>query len=264
MSTDASWVESMPAIYDRCLGPTLFAPFASFIAQHAALLAPARVLELAAGTGIATRGLVDALPAADVVATDLNPAMVQWAAEHVSGPTWQTADAQQLSFTDNAFDLIVCQFGVMFFPDRPKAFAEAARVLVPGGTLMFTAWDTVDTSPLTAALVQSLTVLWPDDPPTFVVRVPHGYTDVSRIEDDLRAGGLLPESVERVVLQGTSPSARTLAEGFCYGSPLRFELEARGSLDELSATIADRMASILGEGPILGDLGAIVATAKAC
>jgi len=128
----------MPEVYDRCLGPALFAPLAARVAAEAQALAPRRVLELAAGTGILTAELVRALPAAEITATDLSPAMVGWAADRVAGPRWLQADAQQLDLPDADFDLVVCQFGVMFFPDKMAAFAEAARVLAPGGTLLFT------------------------------------------------------------------------------------------------------------------------------
>lgn len=262
MSNDASWVGSMPEVYDSALGPALFAPYAAHLAALIAPLNPQRVLELAAGTGIATKELVRTLPGADVVATDLNPAMVSWAADRVEGATWLTADAQHLDFPDAAFDVVVCQFGVMFFPDRPGAFAEAARVLKPGGTLLFTVWDTVAGSRFPAALVDSLAAVLPEDPPTFVVRVPHGYADPDQITSDLQAGGLHPESIERVVLHGSAPSARVLTEGFCLGTPLRFALEERGPLEALTRSLAEEMTTRLGDGPLTGELTAIVVTAR--
>ena len=262
MSTDASWVGAMPEIYDRALGPVLFAPFAVHLAALAAALFPQRVLELAAGTGVATAELARALPAADIVATDLNPAMVSWAADRISGATWLQADAQCLDFPGASFDVVVCQFGVMFFPDKPTAFAEAARVLAPGGTMLFTVWDAVEATHFAAALVDSLTAVLPEDPPGFVVRVPHGYADPDQIRSDLRAGGLRPQSIDRVVLRGRAASARSLAEGFCLGTPLRFALQERGSLDGLTQLLADEMTARLGCGPVEGDLAAFVVSAR--
>lgn len=262
MSTDASWVGSMPEVYDRALGPALFQPFARHLAPLAAALAPQRVLELAAGTGIATRELVGALPSASITATDLNAAMVGWAAERIPGPTWLQADAQSLGFPDASFDLVVCQFGVMFFPDKPAAFAEAARVLAPGGKVLLAVWDTVDTSPFPAALVESLAVVLSEDPPSFVVRVPHGYADPDLVKADLRTGGLEPERFDRVVLTGRATSARDLAEGFCLGTPLRFALQERGPLDELTRAVADDLEARLGTGPLEGDLAAFVIVAR--
>ena len=252
----------MPEIYDRALGPALFAPYAEHVAGLAKALAPRRVLELAAGTGIATAALVRELPDADLVATDLNEAMVSWAADHVRGPTWRQADAQQLDLPDGSFDLVVCQFGAMFLPDKPAAFAEAARVLVPGGTLLLTVWDLIDGSPFPTAMVASLAAVFPEDPPSFLVRVPHGYADPDRIGADLLAGGLEQVSIERVVLQGHAESARAVSDGYALGSPLRFALQERGEPAGLAAALGDEMEARLGPGPLAGDLMAFVITAR--
>jgi SAM-dependent methyltransferase len=262
MSTDATWVGSMPEIYDLCLGPALFAPFAEVVAARAAELAPASVLELAAGTGIATAALVRHLPDAHIVATDLNPSMVSWASERVVGPTWRRADAQALDVAPSSFDLVVSQFGVMFFPDRVAAYVECARALRPGGAVLMAIWDTIDTSTFPLALAESLDVVLPDGAPTFVVRVPHGYTDVALIEADLRAGGLTDVVIDRVVLTSTATSAADLARGFCLGTPLRFALEEQGPLDDLTHAVADEMTARLGSGEVDGELAAFVVSAR--
>ncbi|MDT4938781.1 MAG: hypothetical protein QOG80_2452 [Pseudonocardiales bacterium] len=261
-SADASWLDSMPEVYDRCLGPALFAPYAEYVAARAATLAPRTVLELAAGTGIVTAELVQALPDASITASDLNGAMVAWASERVPGATWRTADAQQLDFADASFDLVVCQFGVMFFPDKAGAFRETARVLAPDGTFLFTTWDSVETSDFPAALVESAAAVLPDDPPLFLARVPHGYSDPDAVRADLEAGGLHAETFDRVVLPGTALSARTVAEGFCLGSPMRFELQQRGDLTELVEAIGAEMTARLGSGPLSRDNSAYVVTAR--
>jgi SAM-dependent methyltransferase len=260
VSTDASWNDDMPDVYDRVLGPVLFAPFAEHVAALAAARKPQRILELAAGTGIVTSELVRALPGADIVATDLNPAMVSWAADRVPGATWLPADAQALSFPDASFDLVVCQFGVMFFPDRPGAFAEAARVLAPGGTMLFTAWDVTSTD-FHVALTESLKAVLPEDTPDFLVRVVQSYRDPDVMRADLRAGGLQPDSIERCVLRGRATSARLVTEGFCRGTPLRFALQERGDLDALTEALGADMTARRGDGPIEGDLAAFVVSA---
>ena len=132
MADDATWLDTMPEIYDRCLGPVLFRPYAQHLARRAAASAPRDVLELAAGTGIVTRELLRQLPGAAVTATDLNPAMVSWGAAHAPGATWLAADAQHLDFADATFDLVVCQFGVMFFPDRPACLRRGGTGPAPG------------------------------------------------------------------------------------------------------------------------------------
>ena len=146
MTADTSWLESMPEVYDRCLGLAVFAPFGAELALRAVDLNPGRVLEIAAGTGIVTAGLVEALPDAEITATDLNPPMVDYASTRVPGPTWRVADAQALDLDDDVFDLVVCQFGVMFFPNRIGAYREVRRVLEPHGSFLFSVWDTLDTS----------------------------------------------------------------------------------------------------------------------
>ncbi|MDT7551119.1 MAG: hypothetical protein QOE84_3513 [Actinomycetota bacterium] len=262
VSNDAQWLDSMPEVYDRVLGPALFAQFATEVAARAASMSPSRVLELAAGTGIGTAELVRALPAADIVATDLNAAMVSWAAERVPEAAWCVADAQDLHFDDRSFDLVVCQFGVMFFPDKVAAFAETVRVLSPGGRVLLTVWDTVEGSTLSAALVDSLAVVLPDDLPSFLRRVPHGYTDSDQIRADLRAGGLVVDSLDRMVLHGRAITPREFVHGICRGTPTRFDLEQRGSLDTLIEALADDMTRRLGAEPIEGELTAFVVTAS--
>ncbi len=262
MSSDASWVADMPSVYDRGLGPALFEPFAPALAGLVAAGRPARVLELAAGSGILTAALVAALPAAQLTATDLNPAMVGYASSRVSGPSWAQADAQQLAYADGSFDAVVSQFGVMFFPDKPAAFAETARVLTPEGRTIFAVWDVVEATRLSAAMVESLAAVFPVDTPSFIARVPHGYHDQQRIRDDLTAGGLVTESIERVVKRGTAADARLLTQGFCLGSPLLFELQERGELTELTAALVREMTQRLGEGPLEGDATALFVNAR--
>jgi SAM-dependent methyltransferase len=258
---DASWIESMPEVYDRCLGSALFTPYAEHLAAMVADHAPNHVLELAAGTGILTAELVRALPEARITATDLNAPMVAWAAERINGPVWLTADAQHLDFADASFDVVACQFGVMFFPDKPAAFAEAARVLRPDGRLVFTAWDEVRTSDLPAALVDAMRAVLPQSPPDFLARVPYGYHDPDQIVQDVEAGGLAVEHVDRVVLRGHAESARAIAEGFIGGTPLRFALQEYGDPDVLAAQVADEMTHRLGDGPLDGELAAYVISA---
>ena len=209
------------------------------------------MLELAAGTGIVTAGLVEALPDADITATDLNDAMVTYGSTRVPGPTWRVADAQDLPFADDVFDLVVCQFGVMFLPDRIGAYRGVRRVLEPGGSFLFNVWDTLETHEVEAAVIDVMAELFPDDPPDFLRRVPHGYADPNRIRADVQAGGL-GRRAGAGRAAGRAPSAAVLAEGYCLGTPLRFELQDRGDLGDLvpaspppwpagSATVSSRV-----------------------
>jgi SAM-dependent methyltransferase len=226
---DSLFAGSIPALYDHCLGPLLFAPYARDIAARAAALRPARILETAAGTGIVTEALASALPEAEIVATDLNQAMLDVAAKRglPARIEFRAADAQALPFPEASFDLVVSQFGVMFFPDRVTAYREALRVLRPGGRFLFNVWDRVELNPVTEMLGGAVAALFPGNPPAFYRRVPFGYHDVARIETDLCLAGYQEIAIETVALT-SRVDARAAARGLCQGSPMRTEIEALG------------------------------------
>jgi ubiquinone/menaquinone biosynthesis C-methylase UbiE len=250
-STDTAFSGSIPALYDRFLGPFLFEPYAVDLAGRAAALEPRRILETAAGTGIVTEALVAALPEAELAATDLNQAMLDVAARRVTSPrvSFRAADAQALPFDDGEFDLVVCQFGVMFFPDRVLAYREAKRVLRPGGHFLFNAWDRLEENPGSKAVADSVASLFPGDPPGFLERTPFGYHDQARIEQDLRAAGFREVEMETVRKRGPVETAREAAAGLCKGSPLRSEIEARSPdrLDEAAEAAADAVEALGAE-----------------
>ena len=182
-----------------------------------------------------TRLLRKRLPDAAITASDLNQAMLDVAAKIVGdGIEWRQADASDLPFPDQSFDAVVCQFGVMFFPDKVKAFAEARRVLVPGGVFHFNVWDKVATCDFARVVTEAMAELYPKDPPTFFPRVPHGYSDETQITRDLKAAGFKDIEFENIEHRSISPSALEAAKGLCEGTPLRAEIEARKSptLDE--------------------------------
>ena len=182
--SDANFAGSIPAIYDRCLGPFIFEPYAQDLARRVQKLAPKRVLETAAGTGIVTRALAAASPSsAEIIATDLNQAMLDMAETKISARnvTWKQADAQALPFEAASFDLVVCQFGAMFFPDKHRAYGEARRVLREGGIFLFNVWDRIETSEIVHVIAEAVKAAFPDDSPRFLERTPYGYYDVNRI-----------------------------------------------------------------------------------
>ncbi|MEU7812668.1 class I SAM-dependent methyltransferase [Pseudonocardia sp. NPDC049154] len=259
---DRAWVDSMPEAYATGLEAPVFAPFAAELAARAATTAPRRVLEVAAGTGVVTRALADALPGTDLLATDLNPAMVGHGARREARARWEQADAARLPAADGSVDLVVCGFGVMFFPDRAAAYAEVRRVLTPGGRFLFTAWDEVKAHAFADALCAGLRAAFPADPPPFVERVPHGYTDPERIRADLAGAGFGDVDVERVMRTGTAPSAAAVAVGFCTGTPLRAQIEERGGSAAALRTVGDTMTALLGPGEVRGEMAAYVVEAR--
>jgi SAM-dependent methyltransferase len=264
VATDTAFAGSIPEFYHRCLGPFLFEPYAADLAERAAALRPRRILETAAGTGIVTAALARALPEAEIVATDLNPDMLEVAAGYVGSrqASFAPADAQSLPFEDSGFDLVVCQFGAMFFPDRVAAYREARRVLKPGGAFLFNVWDRLDSNPASQAVSDAVAALFPDDPPSFIARVPFGYHDRRRIEDDLCAAGFERIDSETVARRSRG-AARDLAPGLCQGSPLRAEIEARAAdrLDEATEAALAALVRRCGD-PVDAAMSAHVFTAR--
>jgi SAM-dependent methyltransferase len=249
-----SWVGSMPEAYETWLVPTVFGPFAGDLAARAAARiaarTPARVLEVAAGTGALTRELSGAIPDADITATDLNEAMVAFGRARAPGAAWQQADAMRLPFDDAGFDVVACQFGVMFLPDKPAGYAEVRRVLVADGTFLFNAWSTLATHEFEVAFTAALERIFPADPPTFLARTPHGYADPDRIVADLQAGGLRCREMHAVTLRSRAESVAGLATGYCTGTPVRAEIVDRGDLTTTTAAVVRELEAQFGSGPI--------------
>lgn len=229
-TTDSAFAGSVPRQYDRLLGPLLFEPYAREVARRVQDLSPNVVLETAAGTGIVTQALAEALPQAEIVATDLNPDMLAVARDRLGSAAnvrLDPADAQDLPFGDGTFDLVVSQFGVMFYPDKAKGNSEARRVLRDGGTYMAIIWDSLDRNPVSRAIDLAMREAFPDNPPRFLERAPFGYSDRAQIERDMRAGGFTEVEIEAVELT-SRVSARDAALGMCAGSPMTAEIAERG------------------------------------
>ena len=221
------------------------------------------MLEIAAGTGILTRALTAELPDAQIVATDLNPAMVAWGTAHVPGATWQVADAQHLDVGNGAFDVAACQFGVMFFPDRQSAFAQLRQSLRPGGALVFTTWDRIEFSTFAAALADSVDHVLGSDAPTFLTRMTARVHRRRPDRDRCPSRGFRRAANRASYPHRPGASVTAVAHGFCKGTPLRFELERRGALEPLAAAIAADMSARLGDGPVLGELAGYLVSVAA-
>ncbi len=262
--TDKLFTGSVPKIYETYLVPLIFEPYAADLVERLRPRSPSRILEIAAGTGVLTRALATTLGAGvSIVATDLNQAMLDEAA--AVGPMrnveWRQADAMQLPFPAERFDAVVCQFGAMFFPDKPKAFSEVLRVLVPGGIFVFNVWDRIEENEFADTATTALASIFPGDPPRFLARTPHGYHDRGVIEQDLAKGGFRkPAQVATVAARSRAESPRVPAIGYCQGTPLRNEIESRdaGRLEEATDTAAAAIARRFGSGRVDGKIQAHV------
>ena len=251
--SDKVFAGSIPENYDRLMAPLIFEPFAEDIAQRAASLSPSAVLETAAGTGVVTRALAPRLPlSASYIVTDLNQPMLDYAASRQPPDiriTWRQADALALPFDDAAFDLVCCQFGAMFFPDRIAGYREAKRILKPGGHFLFNVWDRIEENVFAHEVTNALAEIFLNDPPRFLARTPHGYHDTALIRSELGDAGFSHVAIETRAEQSRASSPRQAARAYCQGTPLRNEIEARdegkleAATDYAASAIADRHGS---------------------
>jgi len=265
--TDRVFTGSIAENYDRYLVPLIFESFARDMAQRAAGLSPSSVLETAAGSGVVTRALAPRLvPSASYVVTDLNQPMLDQAATRQpadSRISWRKADAQALPFEDAVFDLVCCQFGVMFFPDRQSGYREAKRVLKPGGCFMFNVWDRIEENVFANDVTNALAEVFPNDPPRFLARTPHGYHDTALIRSDLEQAGFSRVAIETRAEQSRASSPRHPAVAYCQGTPLRNEIEARDAekLEAATDHAASAIANRHGSGQVAAKIQAHVIVA---
>lgn len=263
---DKLFVGSIPEAYDRFLVPLIFEPYARDLAERIARVEPQDLLEVAAGTGVLTRAIASWLPAhTRIVATDLSQPMLNQAAakqSHQDRITLRQADALALPFKDQEFDVVACQFGVMFFPDKIKGYRDARRVLKPRGHYFFSVWDRLSENEFPDAVSDALAALFPQNPPLFMARVPHGYYEIDKIRAELIAAGFADISIETVDFKSRAASARDVAIAFCQGTPIRSEIETRAApLDDATKAAADALARRFGNGTIEGRIRAHVISA---
>jgi len=254
--TDKVFSGSIPELYDTYLVPLIFEAYATDMAERVATLQPGAVLETAAGSGVVTRALAPLLPdGSKYVVTDLNQPMLDRAASmqaEAEGIEWRQADALNLPFSDQSFDAVCCQFGVMFFPDRIAGFKEARRVLRPGSQFIFNVWDRIEENEFADHVTQAAGLCFPDDPPRFLARTPHGYHKVAEIEAEVREAGFTEVEIFTVAARSRAPSPRHPAIAYVQGTPLRNEIEARDAsrLEEVTDRAAEIIAKRFGEGPV--------------
>ncbi|MBA3270095.1 MAG: class I SAM-dependent methyltransferase [Acidobacteria bacterium] len=266
-NSDASFAGSIPGIYHSSLGPMFFEPYARDIAKRLTAQTGDTILEIAAGTGIVTRHLLERLPSgSQLIATDLNDAMIEIGKTHTGlDPRlrWEQADAAALPFPDVSIDGIVCQFGLMFFPDKVAALREARRVLKPGGALLFNTWGALADNPIAQCAHDVIASFFQTDPPQFFT-VPFGLHDKELVKQILRDAGFTSVNVDGVDENGTSATALVAAKGLIYGTPVINQIQERGrsAPDAIMQAVADRLSRAGGAQPLRLPMRALVFTAS--
>ncbi len=264
--SDSAFGDDVARVYESALVPLLFEGYAADLAARAAAVASGALLEVACGTGVVTRALARALPAGAITATDLNGAMVAQAETvgTVRPVAWRCADVMGLPYAEGHFGTVVCQFGVMFFPDRVAAYREIRRVLRPGGTFLFNVWRSVEANDFAAIATAALSRRYPQAPPRFMARTPHGHGSAAEIDAEIRSAGFSECVIEQRDDVSRAPDAESAAVAYCHGTPLRNEIEERepGGLGRATLAVTEALRERYGTGPIEGRISALVVTAR--
>lgn len=265
--SDTSFTDDVARFYESTLVPLVFEGYAVDLATRTQALEPSSVLEVACGTGVVTRALAAALPAeCEITATDLSGAMVTHGQRVGTSRrvTWGRADVMALPYADRSFDVVVCQFGVMFFADRVAAYREVRRVLRPGGTFLFNVWNGLEDNEFADVVSEAVGTVFPEDPPMFLARTPHAHGSPHDIERDVQAAGFTHCTIQQRddISPAASPDLPAIA--LCRGTPLRNEIEARDpdGLDRATAAATAALRERFGDGPIQGRISAAVVAAS--
>lgn len=266
---DKKFVGSIPEVYDDYLVPLIFEEFAHEVADQVAKAAPREVLETAAGSGVLTRIVAPILSnETNYMVTDLNSDMLERAKQQQPQTDtlgWQVEDAMDMPFESNRFDVVCCQFGVMFFPDKVAGFAEARRVLKPGGYFIFSVWDEIQHNLFADHVTRAVGQMFSDSPPEFLERTPHGYFDLTRITGHLKSAGFSQAEIRTVTLQSVAKTPHDVAVAYCQGTPLRNEITARdpGGLERVTDHVTQYLQAVFGSGPVSGKIRGYLITAEA-
>ncbi len=248
---------SVPRNYDTFMGPVLLNPYAQDLVSRVKAKGPLAILELAAGTGRVTKPLLAAMPEANITATDISEDMMEIGKEQITSAQvkWQNVNMMEIPYPDNEFDLVICQFGLIFVPDKAKAVAEMRRVLKPGGQLLFNTWGNMEENPVWHISLQLFRQTFGEMPmpkdmspfslpvitPVVALMTEAGFTDASGTE------------VRKIT---EVESAAIVAKGFLMTQPsLR---EKKELYDEMYRKLVKELGEKLGDSPLRSPLLALV------
>jgi SAM-dependent methyltransferase len=264
---DNTFTAAIAEFYESALVPLIFESYARDLAMRVREVDPNAVLDLACGTGVVTRALDMALPdTCSIAGTDLSHAMIAegkrvGTARPVS---WRQADVTALPYADESFDVVVCQFGIMFFPDTSRAYEEIRRVLRPGGTFLFNLWNDIGHNQFADVVTEAMDAHFPQDPPTFLAGTPLGHGGGAEIEAEVRAAGFRDCVITPRDDVSVAPDPYLPAVAYCKGTPLRNEILARDpeGLERATDVAAEALRARFGEGPMEGRISAVVVSAS--
>ena len=265
-TNNAAFVGSIPENYDRYLGPPLFEPYAADLVTRVDVTDGGAVLEIACGTGIVTRRLRDRLPAlTKLVATDLNEAMMNHASRKFrddESVEWKQADATDLPFSDQSFDAVICQFGLMFVPDKVQAMREVQRVLKPGGKFLFSVWDAIERNDFPRIAHETISKFFDDNPPDFY-QIPFSLHDRTAIESMLTEAGFKGIEFTLLPLESIAASARDLTQGLVHGNPIITAIRERNEalIPEIEAAVFEAVVANFGDAPVHARMQALIFSA---
>jgi ubiquinone/menaquinone biosynthesis C-methylase UbiE len=265
---DSKFAGSIPDVYDEYLVPLIFEQYAADLAERVRPVRPTDVLEIAAGSGVASRAIAKVLdPGASFVVSDLNGPMLARARSQQPDPeriTWMEADCLDLPFETDEFDMVVCQFGAMFFPDRVKGYSEVRRVLRPGGLFLFNMWDRIEQNDFAFEVTAALAELFPDNPPQFLARTPHGHYDQAVYRTELPRAGFGNVTVDVVEALSTASNPSIPAVAYCQGTPLRSEIEFNdpGGLEKATRHATEALVTRFGSEAVQGRIRGFVVAAS--
>jgi ubiquinone/menaquinone biosynthesis C-methylase UbiE len=250
-------------IYEKYLAPVFFISTSKDLVTHIPG-SPAKILELATGTGQVTRILVERYPDAKIFATDLNPGMLGVAKRIVTSEniSWDIVNAEEIPYSSDEFDALICQFGIMFFPDKQKALGEAYRVLKPGGTITFNTWDKLESNHICKLADDAVKSVFKVDPPQFY-HVPFSMYDTDEMTKMMQSAGFKNIKIENRKIEGFSDSAENAVLAFTEGNPIAEQIKERdeSKLPVLKAAMLDAFKKEYGNGSFNIPLSEFIVTA---
>ncbi|MFL6483724.1 MAG: class I SAM-dependent methyltransferase [Nitrososphaera sp.] len=246
--TDNEGRDNTPSeIYEQHLVPAMFEPFARDLIKLCNIKRYERILDVACGTGIVSRLAIDYVNASvgKVVGIDINPIMLNMARRCSIGRNieWKEGSALSLPFPDGSFDLVICQQGLQFMPDRNKAVREMNRVLISGsnredkhssyGRLVLSVWTSIKDSPGFSILQRLLLDTISNEAAT-ILQLPHSLSDIKELVSLVRAAGFNKILSKEITKTISFPSVEEFVIGYTNGSMLASYFNDNENVDDIS------------------------------